>query len=231
MSDSEASSSSAQSDANIEDDIDPEKKLIREELKDMPFEDLVKLKQKLGAKVYNATVLGIEHTSAKSNNKKIFKRENKNRPREMSFRKPVSTQQKKKNTNPARDPRFDEQCGDFDRQIFKKRYSFVEDLKAKEVKELRASLKKTDDPEEKAKIRHLIQRLENQLRESAKEKTSTAPQETDGEPSSVQFTNKKQQKLKKLVNQFEELKQAGKLKKHIEKRRKKNVSRDKKLMD
>lgn len=37
-----------------------------------------------------------------------------------------------------------------------------------------------------------------------------------------------EQKAKDLVKQFEELKNSGKLNKHLEKRRKKNLSRDRK---
>lgn len=40
-----------------------------------------------------------------------------------------------------------------------------------------------------------------------------------------------EQKAQDLVKQYEELKKAGKLNKHLEKRRKKNVSRDRKKYD
>ena len=56
----------------------------------MPFEELIKLKQKLGTKVYNSTVLGIESKVKRDiPAERSFKRENKNRPREMSSKKPV----------------------------------------------------------------------------------------------------------------------------------------------
>lgn len=40
-----------------------------------------------------------------------------------------------------------------------------------------------------------------------------------------------EEKVKELVQKFEELKKTGKLNKHLEKRRKKNISRDRKKYD
>lgn len=142
----------------------------------MTFEELIKLKQKLGAKVYNSTVLGIEH----KNKIKEFKRENKNRPREMSFKKPISVRKKNKQESTGRrDPRFDEKCGEFSRSEFKKRYSFVEDMRVSELKKLKESLKRTDDPEERSKIKMLIQRMENQVKEASKRKSREEEQKTE----------------------------------------------------
>lgn len=123
----------------------------------MSFEDLQKLKQTIGAKVYNETVFG------KSNAKKqtSFKRANKNRPREMSSKRPVKVLKEVvavKKVAP-RDPRFDPLCGDFDEKSFKSDYKFIYDLKKDEKKELRKELEKTEDPERKRKIKLLIQRL------------------------------------------------------------------------
>lgn len=61
---------------------------IRAEISNMSFEELQKLKEQLGAKVYNEAVFGVE---SKRNRKRktVFKRDNKNRPREASSKKPV----------------------------------------------------------------------------------------------------------------------------------------------
>lgn len=72
----------------------------------MSFEALQKLKERIGAKVYKEVIFGENKNSKKE--LKIFKRENKNRPREMSSKKPVPMLQnvvpvKKKE---VRDPRF-----------------------------------------------------------------------------------------------------------------------------
>lgn len=136
----------------------------------MSFEELQKLKEKLGTKVYNETIFG------KRNKKKIgkaeFKRENKNRPREMSAKKPVPrykelTQVKKV---VSRDPRFDSLCGTFNEKAFKHSYAFINKLRENDLKTLQKELKKTTDLKAVKKIKYLTQRLENQLREEKKKK-------------------------------------------------------------
>lgn len=52
----------------------------------MSFEDLQKLKEKVGAKVYKEVVFGSSKVEQKP---KVFTRENKNRPREISSKRPV----------------------------------------------------------------------------------------------------------------------------------------------
>lgn len=225
---------------------------IRKELKDMPFEDLIKLKQKLGTKVYNSTVLGVKKTAKKAvPGEKSFKRENKNRPREMSSKTPIPLipQRKKKAVNAAaaaaavhRDPRFDPNCGDFDRDEFKERFSFVNEMKVQEAAQLKDDLKTVQDPEERARIKLLAQRLENQAREETQRKEAKQRQsfvkkqnqEERNEGKTVIFESKKKRKVENLVQKFRELKETGKLQKHIEKRRKKKMGKDRKkltLMD
>lgn len=132
----------------------------------MSFEALQKLKEKLGTKVYNETIFG------KKNKKKIeFKRENKNRPREISAKKPIPkykvTQVKKV---VSRDPRFDSLCGTFDEKAFRHSYAFINKLRENDLKTLQKELKETTDVKATKKIKYLIQRLENQLREEKKKK-------------------------------------------------------------
>lgn len=60
---------------------------IRAELSSLSFEELQKLKERIGAKVYKEALFGKKN--ATDNKPKVFKRENKNRPREVSSKKPV----------------------------------------------------------------------------------------------------------------------------------------------
>lgn len=129
----------------------------------MSFEDLQKLKEKLGCKIYKEALFG----PRKVNKKTEFKRENKNRPREISSKKPVSRFREVvqvKNYVP-RDPRFDNLCGIYDPKKFKRNYMFINDIKENDIKELKKKLVESRDPKEIKKIKYLIQRLENQLRE------------------------------------------------------------------
>lgn len=133
----------------------------------MSFEDLQKLKEKLGSKVYNEAMFGTRRT------KKVeFKRENKNRPREMSSKKTVSRFREVVPVRKSvpRDPRFDSLCGTFNEKAFKNAYSFVSKLKERDLGALKEQLKGAEDPKEIRKIKYLIQRIENQLREENKHK-------------------------------------------------------------
>ncbi|XP_055315417.1 ribosomal RNA processing protein 36 homolog [Sitodiplosis mosellana] len=222
-----------------------ERSTIRSELKTMSFAELLKLKEELGSKVYNEALFGEESTPKKRNkavkHQTTFKRENKNRPREISAKKQVpllgKSKPSKKDQGP-RDPRFDSQCGEFDRTKFKEDYGFVNEIREKEISELKEQLKhlKDDQADEKSKVKLLIQRMQNQnleekkLRERKQAKTEERQKNKDAIKNERKpfFMSKREQKAQDLVKQFEELKKSGKLNKHLEKRRKKNMSRDRK---
>ena len=146
----------------------------------MPFEELLKLKDKLGTKVYNETIVTkLDKNFAKNKNKKnqTFKRENKNRPQEISSKKRVNPikevfqVKKKTEEKERRDPRFDEQCGQFSQNIFDKTYSFLNDIKDKEMNDLKKMLKKTKNEEKRQELNYLLQRMKNQrIAEQMKQK-------------------------------------------------------------
>lgn len=143
----------------------------------MSFADLQKLKEQLGTKVYKDALLG-----KKKEVKREFKRENKSSPCEMSAKIPVSRLREivkvKKVFN--RDPRFDSLCGTFDEKTFKRSYGFLSELRTNDLNTLKKELEQTTDSKAIKKIKYLIQRLENQLREEKrlKEKKEKKQQET-----------------------------------------------------
>lgn len=142
----------------------------------MPFSELIKLKEKLGSKVYNEAMFGADvEDSRKRHTFKIdYKRENKNRPREVSSKKQVPMlgviKSKRIETEEPRDPRFDSRCGEFDRNRFREDYAFVNEIRQKEAAELKMRLKQLDrgDLVEKQKLKLLLQRMENQNLEEKK---------------------------------------------------------------
>lgn len=139
----------------------------------MSFEDLQKLKEKLGTKMYNETIFGKKSKKKPEKPEKTkFKRENKNRPREISAKKPVPRYKELTGVKKviSRDPRFDSLCGTFDEKAFKHSYAFINKLRENDLKNLQKELKETTDPKTIKKIKYLIQRLENQLREEKKRK-------------------------------------------------------------
>lgn len=70
--------------------------------------------------------------------------------------------------NAVRDPRFDSKCGEFDAKKFKDNFAFVDEIKQRELVELRDRLRASDDFKEQKKIKYLIQRMQNQDTESKK---------------------------------------------------------------
>lgn len=136
----------------------------------MSFADLQKLKEKLGTKVYNETIFGKK--SKRKTGRTEFKRENKNRPREMSAKEPVPKRKELTQVKKvvSRDPRFDSLCGTFDEKAFRHSYAFINKLRENDLKTLQEELKETTDPKTTKKIKYLIQRLENQLREEKRRK-------------------------------------------------------------
>lgn len=215
---------------------DKDQDQIRSELSQMSFEDLRKLKEKIGSKVYNEALFGPRKTKQTS-----FKRENKNRPREMSAKKTVSMLKQvihvKKNI--PRDPRFDTLCGTFDEKLFKKSYGFLHDLRKNDLEALKEELKNATEPKAIKKIKYLIQRLENQIREETRKQQKNEEQveekknivEAIKKGEKPIFKKKSEKRVLNLVSQYEQLKNSGKLKKHIQRLRKKNLRKDREKLE
>jgi hypothetical protein len=95
-----------------------EKLAIREELSALTFEELQKLKEKIGSKKFNQTLIGVKK---KPQLRTDFKRANPNRPREISSKSrriepKVAIQVPKVFRS---DPRFDNLCGEFHEKVCK----------------------------------------------------------------------------------------------------------------
>ncbi|XP_046402234.1 ribosomal RNA processing protein 36 homolog [Ischnura elegans] len=218
----------------METDMDCEGSSIREELSQMSFEELQKLKEKLGAKVYNEAMFGHRKVSPSD-----CKRKNKNRPREMSSKVPVPLVPKiPAHKQRSRDPRFDSLCGSFNERVFRNAYRFVDDIRLKEREQLKSRLKEESDPEGKEKLQYLLTRLENQDREEKRkrEKEDRLRAEKESRINALRqgklpkFKSKAEAKVEELVDNYEKLKKTGKLRKHIEKQRKRNTQKDRKKL-
>lgn len=239
---------------------------IRDDLKSMTFEEIMKLKEELGAKIYKEAVLGIDNRGKKSKAKKDtkdLKRLNKNRPREQISTRQVpflgaEMRMKRKKDNDIRDPRFDERAGEYDVKRFKENYKFLSEIREKEVEQLKSVLSKTTDEVERQELKKTIQRLINKNVEENKwhkkqqllKEEQSEIQKAIAEGRQPHFVTKsmfnvfhlhvfayifnnnfkisEERRAKELVAQFEDLKEKGKLTKHLEKRRKKNAAKDRK---
>uniref|UniRef100_A0A3B5BAI2 rRNA biogenesis protein RRP36 n=1 Tax=Stegastes partitus TaxID=144197 RepID=A0A3B5BAI2_9TELE len=136
---------------------------IRKELSSMSFEDIMALQNKVGTKVYNQVAYG----SNKSRETSKKKRLNKNRPMEISAKKPAPFLRQvvpvRKPT--LRDPRFDDLSGEYKPEIFEKTYKFINDIRHREKEIVKKQLKKTkNNNSRKEKLQFLLKRMENQER-------------------------------------------------------------------
>ncbi|XP_055379338.1 ribosomal RNA processing protein 36 homolog [Condylostylus longicornis] len=238
----DSSESEENSDIEPTKEDDQERTAIREELSSMSFEDLMKLKDELGSKVYNEAIFGSKNKKISKINKSDFKRANKNRPREISSKRQVPflgvELRKPLTATETRDPRYDEKCGEYSSSVFKNNYSFVNEIRENELQKLKNKLKKASG-EEKSEIKFAIQRLENQLREekawktreSIKNEAIKEIQIAKKEGRKPHYATKKELRTKELVKQFEDLKSSGRLAKHLEKKRKKNIVKDRKKIE
>ncbi|XP_011181052.1 ribosomal RNA processing protein 36 homolog [Zeugodacus cucurbitae] len=238
------SSSSSDSEDSVHNE--EQRDSIREDLSNMSFEEIMKLKEELGAKLYNEAVLGVNSDKtekSRSNKQNTFKRLNKNRPRELTAKRQVpfvSIEQMKQNKTEEklRDPRFDENCGDFNVKHFKENYKFLSRVRQKDIVRLRKQLRETTDSDERKGLQTEIQKLVNKNVEERK--WHIKQQELESEKLEIQqaiekglkphYKTKKERRAKELVTQFEKLKESGKLSKHLEKRRKKNAAKDRKQL-
>lgn len=168
-----------------------------------------------------------------------FNRSSKHAPAEMSSKKAVS---RKREVVPVtkreyRDPRFEPLAGKVDETKVRKAYSFLDDYREDEMKELRNAIKTTKDDEAKEKLKRTLSSMESrkkaQLRKD-KEK-EILDQHRKEEKELVKqgkkpfYLKKSEQKKRVLLDQYGSLK--GKQLDHvIERRRKKVEGKEKKKM-
>ncbi|XP_070577301.1 ribosomal RNA processing protein 36 homolog isoform X2 [Ptychodera flava] len=236
-SESDSNDESQDTEQRSTDPVQDRMALIRKELSEVPFGELQKLKEKVGTKVYNKAMLGRdEGSTTKDLQKKKFKRENKNRPREISSKvrvprlREVVTVQKQV----RRDPRFDDLSGEYKEELFDKGYSFVADIRKREKRKVEQAHKKATD-ESKHELGSLLQRMNDQEK-SAKLKQDKKRRELElkrkmrelAKDGKTPFFLKKSDKRKlELAERYRELKTKGQLDKYMAKKRKKNAKKDK----
>lgn len=210
---------------------------IKEELSTMSFEEIMKLQNKVGTKVYNEIAYGT--TKGKQPNDKR-KRLNKNRPMEVSAKRraPFLRQVIPVKKAVSRDPRFDDLSGEYKPEIFEKTYKFINDIKQREKEVVQKRLKKTNTVNKKEKLQFLLKRMENQdrarkSREEQREKElefKRKQREMAGQGLKPYFLKKSDKKKLELAEKYNELKKSGKLENFLSKKRKRNAGKDRKKL-
>uniref|UniRef100_A0A3B4AWX7 rRNA biogenesis protein RRP36 n=1 Tax=Periophthalmus magnuspinnatus TaxID=409849 RepID=A0A3B4AWX7_9GOBI len=195
------------------------------ELSHMSFEDVLKLQNKVGTKVYNK----VKHNSCSGPEpSEKRKRLNKNRPMEVSAKRPVQFLRQvvsaKKST--LRDPRFDDLSGEYKADIFEKTYSFINDIKLREKEK---KLKKAKSERKKEKLQFLVKRMENQERARLSHEHQ---RNRELELKRKQRERALPQELKKLqlLEKYQDLKRSGKLENFLTKKRKRNAAKDRRKL-
>nr|CAG4644329.1 EOG090X0E8U [Lepidurus arcticus] len=239
---------------------DDERTEIRKELSTLSFEELQKLKQRIGCKKYQEAMHGKQNDVQEE-----FFRANKNRPREASSKAKLRPNQPLANTvkpRAPRDPRFDPLCGEYKERSFRNRYDFINEMRMKELGQLQKELREEENPKRKEKVKYLIQRLKNQVREQKKhheeeQKREEAKQATIealkagkkpffSKKSNLQikknpeknayflicfiFCRKGDVKKAELVQKFQDLSSKGTVDQYLAKKRKRNAQRDRKSL-
>jgi len=222
---------------------------IRKELSNLTFEELLTLKEKLGTKEYNEAMFGFQKASGSSTSSKQrenqIKRDNKNRPREMSSKGRVPKVReivpvRKDKQKVSKDPRFANDCGKLNEELWNTNYSFLREMAKDEQKNLKQRFKvdKTLDEEKKTKIRTYLQRLSNKEKTAAQKAEEEAKRRAAkkerlqqiAEGKKPYYMKKSTKKYVELAEKYDELKAKGKIESYLKKKRAKNASRDKKVM-
>lgn len=203
---------------------------IERQLADVTFEELQKARSNGSHSVYR-----------KPNQEMKLGRANKNRPMEVSSKKPVSRlreviQVPKKVT---RDPRFESLCGTLDEERFRKRYDFLFEKELPTEKEdLKNLLKESKDPNVVGELKKRISWIDKQLKSGSSkrseaeilEKHKKKERNAAKEGKQPYYLKKSEIKKQRLIEKYNELKASGKLEAFIEKRRRKNASKDHRFM-
>ncbi|KAI9156777.1 hypothetical protein LWI28_012061 [Acer negundo] len=204
---------------------------IERELAEVTFGDLQKARSDGSHLVYR-----------KDNQEKKTGRANKNRPMEVSAKKPVSRFREvvQAPKRVVRDPRFESLCGQLDVEGFRKRYDFLfENNLPAEKEELKKQLKKTNDPNVVDGLKKRASWIDKQLKLESSAKSSDAAilaQHKKKEKEAAKhgkrpyYLKNSEIRKQKLIEKYNNLKASGKLESFIEKRRKKNASKDHKYM-
>ncbi|XP_002125370.2 ribosomal RNA processing protein 36 homolog [Ciona intestinalis] len=135
--------------------------------KNASLQDMVKMCDQIGAKKVKNEMLSKSYKGA-ANKQQTFKRENKNRPQEISSKIKVPKIRQvvivPKSATMTRDPRFDDLCGsEYNEELFQNRYQFLDNIKQRERLQLKKQVKKTKKgTKDQQQLKYLLSRMEQQ---------------------------------------------------------------------
>ncbi|GIL84183.1 hypothetical protein Vretimale_15828 [Volvox reticuliferus] len=219
-------------DGDSEEDGDGDEMTLEEQVADVPFEVLDALRRDGRGLVGPAARAAAARASART-----FRRESKDRPVEMSSKRPVGRFREviQVPRKKACDPRFDSTAGPPPVDAFRRRYSFLyNEMLPQEKAELQNKLKKERNPNQRSRLQSQLQRVEAAMRdEDLRRRTQKLESEWKSKERGAvaagktpYFLKASDKKRLALLAKYQELKERGKLDKFMEKRRKKNAAKD-----
>ncbi|KAG7327777.1 hypothetical protein KOW79_009383 [Hemibagrus wyckioides] len=210
---------------------------LRPDLSTMSFEEIMRLQSKIGTKACNKL---IHEAKKKKQDSEPAKRLNKERPQEISAKKPVSFLRKVGSAKGPilRDPRFDDLSGEFKPEVFSQTYRFINDLRQREAEMVKKKLKKVKSNAKKEELKSFLKRMENQKRnlerrEQQREKELSYKRKQRalvGDGHRPFYLKKSDKKKLQLAEKYSELKKSGKLENFLSKKRKRNAVKDRRKM-
>ncbi|KAJ1818974.1 rRNA biogenesis protein rrp36 [Coemansia sp. RSA 2599] len=165
-------------------------------------------------------------------------RNSKKMPAVMSSKRPVSRFRQVVETEKrqTRDPRFDNLSGNFNEDLFEKSYAFLDEQRQQEIESMRKQVQrlKNKDPSEAERIQLAINSLQSQLAAKSQKKRvqelkrrhRVKEVEAVKQGKQPYFLKKKDLKDLEVAQKFSQLKDSSKLEGFLEKRRKRNATKD-----
>ncbi|KAI9595318.1 hypothetical protein BDF19DRAFT_496140 [Syncephalis fuscata] len=157
----------------------------------------------------------------------------KHRPIEVTSKKPVGRfrQVVESDKKKSRDPRFDRLSGHFNEDLFQKAYGFIDEYRQSELQQMKQELRKTKRPEQAESLQQTIKRLESK---EASRLDTKRRQELKSRIRKEEAEKRSEFKRMELVDKYEKLTGANggtaKLDRILEKRRKRNATKERKAM-
>ncbi|KAI8896775.1 hypothetical protein BC833DRAFT_596153 [Globomyces pollinis-pini] len=157
-------------------------------------------------------------------------------PQEITSKKPVTRKRTiiESNNNKFRDPRFEPLSGTLNPELFKRSYGFIHQYEESEVEQLKKVIATEKDVEKKANLKGQLTKLTSKLN-ARKLKEKRMEMEKGWKKKELELVkqgkkpfymkNSEKKKLE-LVEKFKSIGKGVSMEKFLEKRRKKNASRE-----
>ncbi|KAL6845986.1 hypothetical protein ACP4OV_023434 [Aristida adscensionis] len=230
--DEEVSSSSGSESGSESDGDDGRERELERVLADVPFGELQRARAdgSLAARV--ASAAAAEKKARRASKKRPMEISTKVRP--PKFREVIQVPKKV-----VRDPRFEPIHGPVDKEGFRKRYNFLfEDELPAEKEKYQKMIKKSKDPNAIEEMKNHVAWIDKQLKSHPPKNVESEilrehikkEREAAKAGKRPYYLKKSELRQRKLMNKYNELKEAGKLDAYMERRRRKNASKDHRYM-